>query len=448
MDLLTRVRHALRRAHLVEVGHTLVKEMRLDREDLQLLRVPVDVLDSFPHWRAGSRDGFTPRRLGLTLIPELPRQALRAIRLQLSTAVVEFPIGLTLLSTLGRQLDATTRIVVLVDPDADLHAMRRAARSALGQRKRVRFVHAAFSTIFARDTALAAVDARGRPVLLVPREVRDPIGGDEQPLDGRVVRHALGIRVVSSRFHWKGGNILFDGESLAIGADAIAENMARLGLTADEVTRGLAAEFGMDLTVLGDPAAGRLDEDRASMARSGQASYHIDLDVALLGSNHRSDAPVALVADGQLGLELLPAVMAGNDLPLPRYLPASRGRELLMHEYRAATKLRAPLLRAYCDTLNRRGYRIVRVPELRTRELHGDVTGVQNVIYCNVVPGLHRRRAAVHYLPWGIAAMDSAAERAYVEAGAKPVRLAGTAYLATAMMERAAGLRCFCGGMP
>ena len=65
-----------------------------------------------------------------------------------------------------------------------------------------------------------------------------------------------------------------------------------------------------------------------------------------------------------------------------------------------------------------------------------------------MLPGLHRGRPAVHYLPWGVRALDAEAERAIRAAGVRPVRMARTAYLATAMMERAAGLRCFCGAMP
>jgi hypothetical protein len=65
-----------------------------------------------------------------------------------------------------------------------------------------------------------------------------------------------------------------------------------------------------------------------------------------------------------------------------------------------------------------------------------------------VLSGLNRGRPAVHYLPWGIAALDAEAERGLRAAGVRPVPLARTAHLAAAMMSRAAGLRCFCGAMP
>ena len=69
-------------------------------------------------------------------------------------------------------------------------------------------------------------------------------------------------------------------------------------------------------------------------------------------------------------------------------------------------------------------------------------------VYCNVLPGLTRGRPAVHYLPWGVPALDTAAVRGLRAASVQPVRVARSSYLATAMMRRAAGLRCFCGAMP
>jgi hypothetical protein len=442
------VPRALRRAHLVKVAHALASELGLDRDGLRSLRVPVDLLDAFPAWREGSARGFKPRSLGLTLTPESAGRPIGAIRLQLSTTAGAVPVAITLLAELRRRFDDSTRLVVLIDPNADRRLLQRAAGDALGAGSGVRFVSADFNTIYARDNALAAVDGSGRPVLLVPRMFRDPRSGDEPPLDRRAVSRPLKLRVVSSRFHWQGGNILYDGETLAIGADAIAENAARLGLTADEVTRGLEAEFGKTLTVLGDPTVGRLDEKGNRLTRSGQASYHIDLDVALLGRTGRSSPPVALVADGRQALKLLPSLIAGRRLPRPPYLAASRARARMMHEYQTAARLRAPRLDAYRDTLRRQGYRIIDMPELRTRDVHEDVTGLQSIVYCNVVPGSNRGRAAVHYLPWDIPVLDALAERGYAEAGVKTVRVTRTAYLATQMMERAAGLRCFCGVMP
>lgn len=81
--------------------------------------------------------------------------------------------------------------------------------------------------------------------------------------------------------------------TLAIGADTVAENVTRLGLTRDEVVQIFAAELGWPVTVLGDAACDRFDHGRNGVNRSGQASYHVDLDVALLGRT-RAKGPAAL----------------------------------------------------------------------------------------------------------------------------------------------------------
>jgi hypothetical protein len=51
-------------------------------------------------------------------------------------------------------------------------------------------------------------------------------------------------------------------------------------------------------------------------------------------------------------------------------------------------------------------------------------------------------------LPWGIRALDEAAEKCFRVAGVEPLPVSSTPYLANAMMQRSAGLRCFCGAMP
>jgi hypothetical protein len=109
-----------------------------------------------------------------------------------------------------------------------------------------------------------------------------------------------------------------------------------------------------------------------------------------------------------------------------------------------------PALAAYRQRLAEQGYRVVGVPELRTRDDRDTVLNLDNVnvVYCNVLPGLNRGRPAVHYVAWGIPALDAAAERAVATAGAVPVAVARSPQLANAMMRRAAGLRCFCGAMP
>ena len=446
VGLLAWTRRALGRAHLVQVAAALHRDLGLDLDGLRALRLPVDLLEEFPRWRQGSTAGFSPRPLGLALVPDGAGHPLAALRLQLSAAWGGSAIVLGVLRELARHLHPPPRVVVLIDPETDGRPVHGLAR----RRGRVTVARVDFGTIFARDNAVAARDGRGRGVLLVPRALRTEWNSGVEPLDARAARRRLGLRVVRSRLYWHGGNVLFDGDGLAVGADAIAENVTRLGLTADEVVTLLATELGREVVVLGSPRGARFDHERNRVAPSGQASYHVDLDVALLGRTGTDGRPTALVADPRRGLALLSAVLAHPAVTASPHLSAARARAVLAREYRAAAREREPMLRAYRERLERRGYRVVGVPELRLREGRNDTVGLRplDFVYCNVLPGLNRGRPAVHYLPWGIGALDAAAERCFREAGVVPIRLARTPELASAMMRRAAGLRCFCGAMP
>ncbi len=447
--LLGWTRRALGRAHLVDLASALYRELKLGVEELRALRLPVDLLEEFPGWRAGSRAGFAPRGLGLALVPAGAGRPLGAVRLQVSPPSGGTPIILTLLRDLVRGLDPNVGIVVLVDPEADPGPVRRLARAAAGGCRRVRIATVDFGSIFARDNALAARDGRGRPALLVPRGLRTEWDSAAPPLDAKAAERALGLRIARSGLYWHGGNILYDGEHLIIGADTIAENVTRLGLARGEVLAILRAELGEDIVVLGEPAQARFDHEKNRVIPSGQASYHIDLDVALLGPSGPEGRPTALVADPDLGLELLPEAMQDPGLVLPHFLSDAQGRAAVAAEYRAVARLRRPKLRAYRKTLEGLGYRVVGTPELRTN-WRENLLGCANLdlTYGNVLPGLNRGRPAVHYLPWGIRTLDEAAEKCFRLADIEPVAVASTPYLANAMVQRAAGLRCFCGAMP
>src|SRR2546425_905249 len=162
-----------------DVGATLHRELGLDAQGLRALRLPVDLLETFPRWRQGSRVGFSPRPLGLTLVPAAAGRPLGNVRLQISTAWGGTPITVSLLRDLTRGLDRSVRVVVLLDPDSDGAGVRRLVRECLGRERSIRIFSVGFGTIFARDNALAARDRRGRPVLLVPRALRT--SGESEP---------------------------------------------------------------------------------------------------------------------------------------------------------------------------------------------------------------------------------------------------------------------------
>lgn len=419
-------------------------------DDLRTLRLPVDVLGLFPGWRAGSRAGFRPPGLGVTLRPLGASQPLGALRLQLSPSSATATLTLTLLRDLLRSLDRGVRIVVVVEPEADLHrVLRLAGAFGLRESPRVRFVQVRSATLYAQDNARAAVDTHGFPVLLVPRGFRPERGRDESALDLEEAGHALGVRAVRSRVYWEGGNVVHDTDHCLVGADTIAENVARLGLTAREVLQLLAADFGTEVGVLGDAMRARFDATADEMAVSGQASYHLDLDVSLLGRVGRHRRPVALIAEPAQGLRLLDRVLRHRKTFGRHLIPDGPARTLLATEYETTAREREPILAAYRATLEGRGYRLIGVPDLRL-PAKGGLLGAARLdfSYCNVLPGLHARRPAVHYLPVGIRPLDLQAEARFRAAGAHPVRVSTNHGIADALMRNSAGLHCVCGPLP
>jgi hypothetical protein len=404
-------------------------------------------LTAFPYWAQGSTAGFSPPAFGIRQISEAAADPIGAARLHLAPATGTTSIIFYLLRGLQRCVSPAAELVVLVEPDADLDAITRLAATTLEMRPSLRFVPADFGTIFARDNALAARDRRGRPVLILPRALRTPTDGAVDAMDARSVSRRLGVRVVTSHLYWHGGNLLFDGITMAVGADTIAENRTRLGLTDDEVVRVFAAERGAPVTVLGASVKGRFDAARNRVVPSAQATYHIDLDVVLLGRVRADRPPVALVADSALGLPHAGAVLSR---PSASLRPLQRTNAFLRAEYKKAAERREPVLASYRGTLRDRGYTIVGVPELRTRGRTDDLVGVggEDVSYCNGLTGAHAGKPAFYYVPWGVAALDAAAQHAMRTAGLQPIALSPAPALARAMMERSAGLRCFCGAMP
>jgi hypothetical protein len=449
--LLSWSRRALADAHLVTVAHALHRSLRAGIDDLRTLRLPVDLLKEFPGWRFGSRAGFRPPVLGLKPRPAGAGYPLGSLRLQLSPTSGMVPLALTLLRDLLRRLDPGVRIVVFVEPESDLQRVQRLAHAfGAGDDRRVRFVKVRSSTLYAQDSARAAVDAHGFPALLLPRGFRPELGRDEDSVAVDEAQRALGVRIVRSRTYWEGGNVINDEDRCVVGADTIAENRARLGLTEREVRRLLAADLGAEVQVLGDVAHARFDTAHDEMAPSGQATFHIDLDVALLGQfGPRRSRPVALLSDPERGLRWMDRVLAHRPVFARHLVPARRARALLAEELESSARERQPVLTRYRQTLEHLGYRVVGVPDLRLLGKDGALGATRlDLSYCNVLPGLRRGRPSVHYLPWGIRALDREAEARFRSAGVDPVRVTADPVIADSLMQAAAGLHCFCGPLP
>jgi hypothetical protein len=450
-DVLDRLRQWCRRAlaesHLVSVASVLVRRFGADLDALDRLELPSDILTEFPEWRAGSRRGFRPGASGFRPSPAGAAEPIGTLRIQLSPAPGTVPYAFALLRDLVRTLDRDVCFVVVVEPTADLDALNRVVSEffAAGSVSRVRFVPLSCVSVFAQDNARAALDRDGRPILLVPRIFRRGSARAEDEMTPEDAARVFGLPVHRSRLHWDGGNIVHDAHGCFVGVDTIAENMTRLGLTSQETIALFSAELGMPVTPLGDLRAARFDHEKCVMAESGQAAFHIDLDVALLGRLGRGRRPRALVSDAARGMDYLPAVLSRTSLFTGRFLPARDAREYIRAEYDAHARMRHPRLLDYAATLESVGYRVFGLPSVSIDPMENVFASINlDFGYCNVLPGLHRGTPAVHYLPWGIRALDAAAAARMRSAGVKPVRISRAA-IANALMRLQGGLHCFCG---
>jgi hypothetical protein len=442
------VRQALAATHVVDVAFELATRRGWTPATLAQLGVPVDLLDCFPDWRCGSRLPFRPTASGLRLTPSGASIPLGTLRLQLSPTAGTIAHALRLLRDLLAELDPGTTFIVVIEPGANVDALN-SLLDCFGRdaRSRVRFAQMRTSTVFAQDNGRAVRDADGRPVLLVPREFRAAGARAEDELLPSLAQRVFDVPVRRSRLYWEGGNIVHDDSRCFVGVDTIAENAARLGLSTTEVVALLECEFGLPATPLGDLAAASYDGLSEQLASSGQAAFHVDLDVSLPGRYGRVSAPRALVADAASGLDFIDDVLAIRRLVDGHFLPASQIRRHLRAEYEEHARTRHPQLLNYAATLATLGYRIIGMPDLRV-EPTMDVFRRVNLDfgYCNVLPGLRRGQPSVHYFRWGIPALDREAAGRLRAAGLAPVPVS-TADVSAAIMLLQGGLHCCCGSI-
>jgi hypothetical protein len=447
-DWRTAVSRALTTHHLVAVASELGQRFGWQPSTLDALGVPVDLLVCFPEWRRGSREPFVPGSSGLRLAPSGAAVPLGTLRLQMAPTVGTVPYTLLLLRALLHRVDPSVRFVVVVEPGADIVALDRlAARFHPSAPLRVRFVPLHCISVFAQDNARAMQDAQGTPVLFVPRAFRTGDRRAEDELDPIEAERAFGIPVRRSRLYWEGGNIVHDDSRCFVGVDTVSENAARLGLSHDEVVALLAGEFGVPVAPLGRATASRFDPADQRQNTSGQASFHIDLDVALLGRFGRASRPRALVSDAARGLDFADDVLRVRRFTDGHFLPSREIRRHLRAEYDASAESRHPQLLEYAADLAAHGYRVVGVPDLRI-DPRMDVFRRVNLDFgfCNVLPGLHRGRPGVYHFVSGVRALDADAARRMRLAGVQPVPVS-SAEVSSVLMQLQGGLHCCCGSL-
>jgi hypothetical protein len=169
--------------------------------------------------------------------------------------------------------------------------------------------------------------------------------------------------------------------------------------------------------------------------------------VALLGRFGRARYPRALVADAARGLDFVDDVLAVRRLMHGHFLPSRDIRRHIRAEYEACASARHPLLVEYGATLEAHGYRVTGVPDLRV-DPGMDVFRRVNLDFgfCNVLPGLHAGRPAVHHFVSGIRRLDGDASKCMRLAGVESV-VVSTPHVASALMLLQGGLHCCCGSL-
>jgi len=441
--------HALSTQHVTTVAAVLTSELGMDRDCLAYLGVPEDLLDFFPFWEQGSNNGFVRPQTETTLIPVGAGLPLGAFRVQMSPAYGSVPIGLHLLRELLRSLEPHIQIYAVVRVGTNIEQMNDLV-SVFGVKHsaRVKFVQYPSASIFAQDNALGALDSQGHPVLLIPRTFGKGSSRSADELLKSSAEEAFGQAVLQYHLIWEGGNILNDEDLCLVGVDTVAMTVQCLGLTKEEVIEIFKADFGKPIVLLGDFDQAKCHSESGQLLTSGQASFHIDLDVSLLGRFGSRSNSRSLITDPKMGLEYLPYVLKKGHLFSNSFLSPRQLRDVIEDEYRNYTQERIDKLTTFRRILKELNYLLISVPELRINPRKNYYRRVNfDFSYCNVLPGMVGGRPAVSFLPWGIAPMDKRFSEVLEQQGVRAAPVSRSSVLANELMALHGGLRCFCGSI-
>ena len=415
----------LAREHLTAVyGDVVGSQGGLSDQELSALGFPADIVRCFADPTDPRSFRFAPAIDGFALLPESAAHRLRHARLQIPATPAGFSLGLKVLRDLLSSLDKDVRFTVLIDPGTPREDLRALSARWGGDGKRVAFFEHASATVFAQDNGRTGVMADGTLALLLPR-IDGPEGRGDR-LSAEILTEHLGLPVVRSKLYWQGGNVLFDGQNCLIGANTIAVNRRRLGLGTQEVIEAFRAEFGAVVTVLGDVDEGLTTRNALRDAEpppyalaGGQADFHLDLDVGLLGNMGDGERLLAAVADPDGGWRHLADVLDRQELFEGHFLPEPEMKDLFVSGLERTMARRRGYLASCVSTLRGLGYEVLSIPDLRLLPGDDNLGRVNfSFNYTNAIPALgHDGEPAVHLFRYGIPALDDAAMAAYATAG-------------------------------
>ena len=445
------VRRRLRNEHVTHVYADLLGNIQLADADLVALGFIPDIVRSFARPTDADSFQYTPSSPGFQLLPESASHPLTHMRMQMPASADSVAIGLKLLRDLLLALDPSITLTVLVKPGVNRNRVASLIRLWGAEPARVRLVEHPSQTLFAQDNGKTGIMPDGTTALMLPRATNDGRKGDV--LSPQKLSGLLGIPVLASKLYWEGGNVLFDGRTCLIGAKTIAYNVTHLGLNEQQVREAFRLEFGATILVLGNLKlaleSARAKETTASDSESGQADFHIDLDLFVLGSITGSGRPVVAIADPLAGEKYQVTILLRRDLIEHHFLPARDMKHYFGQMLQATIERRVPPLEGYAKTLKAAGYNLVGIPDIRLApELNylGRVNMSFN--YCNVLPFANATgRPVVYLFHYGIPTLDKAVDSVYRSCGLKPVPIGVDMTSAHELLLLGGGLHCLCSKM-
>ena len=445
------VRRRLRKEHLTHVYADLLGNNQLDDSDLVALGFIPDIVRSFARPTDSDSFQYIPSSPGFQLLPESASHPLTHMRMQMPEGADSVAVGLKLLRDLLLALDPTITLTVLVKPGVNRNRVGSLIRLWGAEPTRVRLIEHSCQTLFAQDNGKTGIMPDGTTALMLPRATNNGRKGDQ--LSPEKLSGLVGIPVLTSKLYWEGGNVLFDGQTCVIGAKTIAYNVTHLGLDEHQVREAFRLEFGARILVLGNLKltieSARAEENAASDSESGQADFHIDLDICLLGPTAGSGRPIVAIADPLAGAKYQGAVLRQRDLFEHHFLPARDMKHYFGQMLQATIERRVPVLEEYEKTLKSAGYTLVGIPDIR---LAPDLNYLGRVNmsfnYCNVLPvGNASGRPLIYLFHYGIPALDKGADKAYRSCGLKPVPIGVDVTSAHELLLLGGGLHCLCAKM-
>lgn len=395
-----------------------------------------------------------PTSPGFQLLPESAKHPVRHLRLQMPESGDSVAIGLKLLRDLLLALDPAITLTVLVKPGVDRNRMASLIRLWGAEPSRVHLIEHRCQTLFAQDNGKTGILPDGTTALMLPRATNGGRNGDA--LSPEKLSGLPGLTILSSKLYWEGGNVLYDGHTCLIGAQTIAYNVTRFGLSEQQVKQAFKLEFGAKVLVLGDmksaleSARANEENGNADSAERGQADFHIDLDLCVLGQVVAgSRRPVVAIAEPLLGAKYRAAILRRPELFQDHFLPAKDMKQLFCQILEATIERRVPLLEAYAKTLKSAGYALVGIPDIRLApELNYLARVNMSFNYCNVLPvASHSGRPVVYLFHYGIPTLDNAADKAFRSRGLKPIPISSDVATAHELLLLRGGLHCLCAKM-